>query len=183
MKRLCLMRHAKSDWSDPSLPDAERVLNKRGRRVADFMAGYIFQQGMEPDVVLCSTARRAVATVAPLAEKCPTLRVIYRDTLYMAMPEQLLDIIRDAPADAETLLVVAHNPGLGLLASFLSQSSADQGARGKADDGAEAFPTGALAVFDLDIAAWRDLKTWGKLASHCVRPVIFARPRLLMATD
>lgn len=170
------MRHAKSNWSDPSFQDVERELNRRGRKAADFMAGYIQQEDMEPDVVLCSTARRAVATVAPLAKKYPELRVIYCDALYMAMPEQLLEIICDAPADAETLLVVAHNPGLGLMASLLSQQSTDQSAR----DMAESFPTGALAVFDLDIAAWRDMKAWEKVAANFVRPVLFARPRELM---
>lgn len=170
MKRLCLLRHAKSDWSDPSLDDAARPLNKRGRKAADFMASYIVERGCTPDAVLCSTARRAVATVAPLAEKCPDLPVHYRDVLYMAMPETLMEQIRATPADVETLLVVAHNPGMGLLAAALAEDDADA----IASEIAEGFPTAALAVFDFDADTWRDLDAGRG------RPVFFVRPRQLM---
>jgi len=171
MKRLCLLRHAKSDWADKAQHDAQRPLNKRGQKAAAFMAGFMVARGFQPDAVLCSTAKRAVATVAPLAEQCPDLPVIYRDALYMAMPEKLLEQVATLPADAGTGLIVAHNPGLSLFALHLLADP--EGPEGQ--DLTEGFTTGALAVLDFDVASWTEV-TLG--LGHLV---FFGRPRQLMA--
>lgn len=169
MKRLCLLRHAKSDWSDTALDDAARPLNKRGRKAADFMADFIVKRGFKPDQILCSTAKRARHTCDPLTEKLGPC-VSYLDELYMAMPEDHLAVIHHADKDAKTLLVIAHNPGLELLAALLAEN-ADEAAR------FEHFPTGALAVFDFDTDSWADIApAKGKL-------VFYGKPRELMAEE
>src|SRR5690606_24839500 len=122
MKRLCLLRHAKSDWGDPAKDDFDRPLNARGATAADFMAGYIAACPYRPDTVMCSTAARARETCAPLGRRLgKDVPVIYRDELYHAMPDAMLDEIRHAPDTSQTLLVVAHNPGLVLLAMALAE--------------------------------------------------------------
>jgi phosphohistidine phosphatase len=172
MKRLCLFRHAKSDWGDPSKDDFERPLNSRGEKAAAFMAEWIAQSPYRPDLILCSTAARALATCAPLLDalggKVP---VIYRDELYHAMPDEMLAEIRNAPDEAETLLVVAHNPGLVLLAMALAEDPDDETALRVA----YGVPTGGFAVFEFDVDRWDEIGD-GK-----GRSVFFGRPRDLMA--
>lgn len=171
MKRLCLMRHAKSDWSDPAKDDFERALNARGIKSAKFMAEYIAASDYKPDAVLCSTARRARETFAPLRKRLPAdLPVIFRDELYHAMPDVMLSEIHHAPADARTLLVVAHNPGLFLLAMALAEDPEEETALKVANG----VPTGGFIVFEFDVDDWRDVKE-GK-----GRTVFFGRPRDLM---
>lgn len=172
MKRLCLLRHAKSDWSDPSSDDFNRPLNARGAIAADFMARYIATSPYKPDAILCSTAARAAATCEPLCDvlghKVP---VIYRDELYHAMPDVMLEEIRRAPAEAETLLVVAHNPGLVLLAMALAEDPEEETALRVA----HGVPTGGFIVFEFDADTWSDI------AEGEGRTVFFGRPRDLMA--
>ncbi|HEX7776260.1 MAG TPA: histidine phosphatase family protein [Parvibaculum sp.] len=172
MKRLCLMRHAKSDWSDPASDDFNRPLNARGLVAADFMAGYIAKSPYRPDAVLCSTATRARETFMPLEKILgKSVPVQYRDELYHAMPDVMLDEIHRAPASAQTLLVVAHNPGLVLLAMSLAEDP-DEGIAVRVANG---VPTGGFIVFEFDVASWTNI------AEGCGRTVFFGRPRDLMA--
>jgi phosphohistidine phosphatase len=172
MKRLCLMRHAKSDWSDPSNDDFNRPLNARGIVAADFMASYVAKSPYRPDFVLCSTAIRARETFAPLATLLGnTVPVQYRNELYHAMPDVMLDEIHRAPADAKTLLIVAHNPGLVLLAMALAEDP-DEAVALRVANG---VPTGGFIVFDFDAAAWTEIREGRG------RTVFFGRPRDLMA--
>lgn len=172
MKRLCLMRHAKSDWSDPANDDFSRPLNARGLVAADFMAGYIAKSPYRPDAVLCSTSARARETFAPLAKLLgKSVPVQYRDELYHAMPDLMLDEIHAAPDSASTLLVVAHNPGLVLLAMALAEDPEEEVATRVANG----VPTGGFIVFEFDVKRWKDIE------EGCGRTVFFGRPRDLMA--
>ncbi|MBI1261963.1 MAG: histidine phosphatase family protein [Rhizobiales bacterium] len=172
MKRLCLFRHAKSDWRDAGLNDFERPLNERGRKAADFMAHFIDQSQWRPDAVLCSTAVRARETFAPLQALLGTgMPVQFIDRLYHAMPDVLLEVIHaEASDDADTLLVIAHNPGLALMAADLAPAETDEAmAHG------DGMPTGGFIVFEFDVDHWRDVK------EHQGRLVFFGKPRQLMA--
>jgi len=176
MKRLCLLRHAKSDWGDPAKDDFDRPLNARGEKAADFMADYIAHSAYRPDAILCSTAARASATCAPLcAALGKGVPVTYLDELYHAMPDVMMDAIRKAPNTAETLLVVGHNPGLVLLAMALAQDPEEETALRIA----HGVPTGGFIVFDFDIERWSDVDEGEGV------PRFFGRPRDLMveATD
>ena len=171
MKRLCLMRHAKSDWNHPELEDAQRRLNGRGVKSAEFLARFIVDQGWAPDHVLCSTAVRARSTIKPLAEKLEARCAIdYRDDLYMAMPPTLLGAVQELDDKIDTVLIVAHNPGLEMLAVELSDSQSDE-ASGRMGDH---FPTGALAVFHFDVEKWCDV---AKGTGHVA---FYGKPRELM---
>jgi phosphohistidine phosphatase len=171
MKRLCLMRHAKSDWNQPETEDSQRTLNGRGVKSAAFLAGFIVDKGWTPDHALCSTAVRARSTIKPLAETLQDRCTIeYRDDLYMAMPGTLLNALHQLDDTNETVLIVAHNPGLEMLAVALAEEeSKDMSARM-----ADHYPTGALAVFQFDVDKWADVK------EGTGQVVFYGKPRELM---
>ena len=164
MKTVCLLRHAKSDWGEPGLADFDRPLNIRGRKAAEFMAGYIMQSAWKPDAVFCSTANRARATLAPLtAQLGKSTPVSYRDDLYHASASAILSAIQEAPDTASRLLVVGHNPGISLAAAALDTS-------GTTED----MPTAALVVLTFDTAHWANVR----FGSGTL--VFFGRPKNLM---
>ena len=171
MKRLCLMRHAKSDWSDPANDDFSRPLNARGEKAAAFMAQYIASSPYRPDHILCSKARRATQTCEPIGSALSDVPITYREELYHAMPDVMLEEIHAAPEGAETLLVVAHNPGLVLIAMALARDPEEETALRVA----HGVPTGGFIVFEFPEAqSWRDI------ADGKGETVFFGRPRDLM---
>jgi phosphohistidine phosphatase len=153
MLTLYLFRHAKSAWGDPSLADFDRPLAPRGESAAPAMAAYMKAKGLQPDLVLCSAARRTRDTWALMAGTLDQPRTTYLDEIYEAEPPALAAAIRRAPADARRLMLIGHNPGLEDLAQGLIAS----GDRDRRKALAEKFPTAALAVIDFDIETWRDL--------------------------
>ncbi len=113
MRTLLLMRHAKSSWNDPSMTDHERPLNDRGVHDAPRMGERIADRGPVPDLVLCSTARRAVETAdAVLAAIEFEGRLEHFDDLYHASPAAITEVVRESGGEAGCLLVVCHNPGI-----------------------------------------------------------------------
>jgi phosphohistidine phosphatase len=163
------MRHAKSDWRDPSLDDFDRPLNDRGTRAAPAMGAYLHAALETPDHALCSPAKRAVQTwdlIAP--EFTPGFPVTWSDDLYMATPAGMLKVIGAlTPPDATILLVIGHNPGIEQLAAGLAGPGSDADAlarlRGK-------FPTTAVAVLEFDARAWTELRIGHGRLTHFVRP-------------
>ena len=153
MRTLMLLRHAKSSWDDPDLGDHERPLNKRGTRDASRMGALIADLELTPDVVLCSDAVRARATLtlvlSALGGEAPQVNVEPR--LYLAEPAAIMELVRALPAECRRCLVVAHNPGIHSLALEMTGS----GERKAVAALAVKFPTGALAVIDLDADTWR----------------------------
>lgn len=145
MKTLLILRHAKSSWSDESLPDHERPLNGRGRRDAPRMGELLRAQGLTPDRIISSTALRARTTAEAVAEACGfTGDVETTDDLYHAAPADCLRVVGERCADEDRVLIVAHNPGLQELVTRLT------GAR-------QEFPTACLAEVSLPLDDWRDL--------------------------
>ena len=154
MKRLYLLRHAKSDWADPDRADADRPLSPRGRRVAPVLGRYMRREGLIPALALSSTARRALETWELLA---PALKADVRlestDKLYLASPARLLKAIHDAADKWNSLAVVAHNPGLQALALELLGRGEAAGRTRLATK----YPTGGLAVLDFPVERWSDI--------------------------
>lgn len=146
MPRLILMRHAKSDWGDPSLDDHARPLNPRGTRSARALGNWLRARGWLPGEVLCSTATRTRDTLAGLHLDAPTR---FLPALYHAAPETMLDAL--ATAQARTVLLIGHNPGIGILAQFLA---ATPPTHDRFDD----YPTGATLVLDCPGDDWTDVR-------------------------
>ena len=113
MKRLLIMRHAKSSWDDESIPDHDRKLNDRGLRVAPLMGGFVKQQGLAPDIILTSSATRAIKTAelfnTGFGKKIP---IVIEKSLYRADVEEFCDTIREGAETESTVLVISHNPGV-----------------------------------------------------------------------
>jgi phosphohistidine phosphatase len=146
MKRLILMRHAKSSWAVTGQPDIERPLNKRGIRNSTAVGEWLKSRGYLPDLALVSIATRTRETWARLAEIIGPARVEFVPALYDAEPEAMLTVLRGA-ADVPNLLVLGHQPGIGALAHRLLASPPDDAEFGR-------YPTAATAVMDFDIQAW-----------------------------
>lgn len=155
MKRLVLLRHAKSSWAEPDMDDHERPLNQRGRKGAQVIAGYLRQRRIRPDLVLCSTARRAQETLEIVKEGLGAGARIENDqALYLAGAEGVLARVKRVDgAGVGTLMVVGHNPDLQNLALMLAeagQAALTSRIRAK-------FPTAGLVVLDCPADAWDEL--------------------------
>lgn len=157
MPILHLLRHAKSSWGEPGLRDHERPLSDRGERAAATMAAYFRRTGIVPDLVLCSSARRTVDTLAGLRAGLPeSLDVEVSDDLYEVGSRGLLDRLRRVPESVGILVLIGHNPGLEDLTSRLAGPGSDPGA---VQALGRKFPTGALASLAFE-GGWSGL-SWG----------------------
>jgi phosphohistidine phosphatase len=167
MKRLFLLRHAKSSWDDPDQRDFDRTLNDRGRAAAPAMGRYMAANGVAPDRILVSTARRTRDTFdlvrAAAGWSAPTQ---FEDRIYMASSDTLLDLIQATPAEAQSLLIIGHNPGLEDLTMLLSGS----GVKGALEALREKFPTATLAEVSFAVADWADVKRKSGKLDRFIRP-------------
>jgi len=168
MHALHLWRHTKSSWADDTLDDHDRPLSKRGRRDAETMARHLASRGGKPDLVLCSTAARARATLAPLLERLKPKRVLLDRDLYLAPGSALLEYLRKTDEDVGTALLVGHNPGLHELALLL----ADPESPVELPPLSGKFPTGALASF-------RFAPAWSRLKPRAATLIAYVTPREL----
>jgi phosphohistidine phosphatase len=134
---LYVLRHAKSSWKESGLADHDRPLAPRGRRAAKAIGGYIREHGIEPELVLCSTATRARQTLERL-ELGHDPEVSLEPDLYAAGAATLLARIRTIPPEVGSAMVIAHNPGLHDLVERLAGTELAK------------LPTGALATLAVD---------------------------------
>src|ERR1700730_5930745 len=174
MRRLMLLRHAKTEHETTSGRDQDRRLDKRGRHDAAEIGGWIGRHPPFPDFVLVSPAIRAHQTweIAweAMKDMVPEPQVELVPDLYGADPSQLLQIIRESSAhDPKRLMLVGHNPRMHELALALA-GSGDAASRRALDDN---LPTSGLAVFDFAVG------DWANVAFHRGRLVLFVSPKLL----
>jgi phosphohistidine phosphatase len=140
MKTLHLLRHAKSDWSDPSIEDFARPLNRRGKRARRLIARYV--AGWHIDLLVCSPAARARATAKPLIGvlDCP---IHYDHTMYAADADDLLTITQQLPEETSSVMFVGHNPSLEEYTAMIGSVS-------------PRYPTGALGTLELNVEHWSE---------------------------
>ncbi|NRG17994.1 histidine phosphatase family protein [Rhizobiales bacterium] len=173
MKRLLLLRHAKSDWSRRERSDFERTLNDRGLRSAPLMGRHIANHAMVPDKVLCSSSRRTRETLGlmmPFFDREMDIRLLR--SLYNASEDDYLEIIRKFGGMAKTLMVLGHNPAMQETALRLAGNGnpdLTEAISGK-------FPTAGLAVIDFEAPSW------SKLEEMSGRAVAFFRPKEIERT-
>ncbi|MDO9383257.1 MAG: histidine phosphatase family protein [Hyphomicrobiaceae bacterium] len=178
MRRLVLLRHAKTENDAPSGRDQDRRLDDRGRRDAAEIGGWIGRHPPLLDSVLVSTAVRATQTweIAWEAMKdlVPQPQVEFLPELYAADPSQLLEAVHAAVAtDPKVLMLVGHNPGMHELALMLTGSGDAAGRKELGDN----LPTSGLAIFDFEVDDWSDVAfRRGRLAK-------FVSPKLLKQTS
>lgn len=155
-RRLVLARHAKTEKSGDG-EDHERSLLPRGELDAASAGEWLVGDAdLVPDLVLCSTARRALQTWTEMARhpRLADVRVQADPRLYNAPPVVLLEVLREAPEAAEVVLLVGHAPGVPALVAELADRQRSQAAALQALDAG--FPTMACAVLE-PAASWADL--------------------------
>jgi phosphohistidine phosphatase len=151
VRRLAVLRHAKSSWDEPDLDDFERPLNERGLKAARRMGRELKDRGLRFDLVLASTAARVRQTIDGLAEKYDFAAPLrFEQEIYLASAATLLSRVRALPDSVQAPLLVGHNPGLEHL---LIELTRDDG-RGFRQRIAGKYPTGALAVIELPAESW-----------------------------
>jgi phosphohistidine phosphatase len=178
MRRLMLLRHAKTETDAPSGRDQDRRLDARGLTDAAEIGGWIGRHPPFPDSVFVSPAARAQQTWdiawAAMKDQVPPPQVESVPELYGADPTQLLEAIRTASAnDPKRLMLVGHNPGMHELALALAGSGDAAGRAALAGN----LPTSGLAVFDFGLDDWDDV------AFRRGRLVAFVSPKLLKQTS
>jgi len=145
MKRLLLMRHAKSSWKEPGISDHDQPLGKQGKGDAPWMGALLVEKGLVPDLIISSTAKRAHDTARLVAEACGYEQAILLEReLYLAPPGAYFQVLRSVEEEFQTVLMVGHNPGVEQTLAVLT---------GEVDH----FPTAAVAVVEVAGIKWREI--------------------------
>lgn len=166
MNVLYVLRHAKSSWADSGLTDHDRPLAPRGRRATTRLADHIRRRRIEPDLVLCSSATRAVETLDGISGALRANHVLVEKALYGASAADLLARLGRVEDDVRSVMVIGHNPGLQDLVVTLV---------GDGDDEAMAavrrkLPTGALVTLSFPALGWNRLGPGSAHLESLVRP-------------
>jgi phosphohistidine phosphatase len=147
MKRLYLVRHAKSSWGDPELADIDRPLNKRGKRDAPAAGERLKKRKVKPDLIISSPAKRARRTAREIADQIgyPPRRIVIDDAVYHGALEGLLTAIHGIDVSCGEAMLFGHNPGFTDLAGLLTGARVDS------------LPTCAIFCVDFDTDSWQDV--------------------------
>ncbi len=154
MKKLYLIRHAKSDWSNPSLDDYDRPLNKRGKKNAPKIGEYFNKKKVYPDLIISSPAYRARSTALKIAKQINYLETIeFNEHLYEASLKTILEIISFIKDVNDDVFIIGHNPSLNMLAFYLVDFN-------------ENIPTSGILEIEFNCNTWREVtKSNAKLLS------------------
>lgn len=152
-KFVFLLRHAKSSWDSPKLPDKDRPLNSRGIRNVAEMGKRIATQGYRPDLILSSPAKRALTTACDIADAVnyPSRAIQIESELYFSGPDAMLEALTRQDDNIRSIMLVGHNPDISALLEIVSGTRED-------------MPTCAFAIVGFDMDSWRDVaRTSGNL--------------------
>jgi phosphohistidine phosphatase len=149
IKRLTLLRHAKTELARPGQEDWDRSLEPRGEKDAPEMGRRLRERKMKPDKIVTSPAVRALATATIVARELhfTASKVVQDERLYLASPKALKAVVQELGEDAKHLMIVGHNPGLTEFADQLSQERS-----------IDNMPTCAIYTLEFDIADWSELE-------------------------
>ncbi len=164
MKRIHLLRHAKSSRDDDALADHDRPLAPRGRRAAKSLANHLSHEGIAPDLVLCSSAQRARETLEGISPALGDVPASIDDRLYGASAAELGERLREIPDTVQSVMLIGHNPAVERLALDLA------GTGEAIAELEQKYPTGALATLEFD-------GSWGALERGSAHLARFVRPR------
>jgi phosphohistidine phosphatase len=161
MKRLALLRHAKSSWDNPGTSDFDRPLNKRGRHDAPRMGKLLAERGVSPTAIISSAAVRARTTAEAVGHELgfAAHEIQCTKALYLASANDMLKVLQQLAGDASEALLVGHNPGITSLANRIADARIDN------------LPTAACFYVEADV------QSWAELLSLPGRLVFFASPK------
>lgn len=159
MKKLYMIRHAKSSWKEIDLADFDRPLNKRGKASAKFMGQILKERLVVPDMILTSPANRAKSTARAIEKELGCKGVIkYDDKIYEAYVDDLLNVLLKVDDRVDTLFLIGHNPGFNALADYLTEFH-------------ENIVTCGIVEIDFNV------KSWGEINPSNARFKSFDYPR------
>ena len=158
MKKLYILRHAKSSWGQPDLADFDRPLNDRGMIAAPFMGEIIAGRSYLPDLIISSPAKRASQTALIVKESSgANSEIKFDERIYEASPQALRQVVSELGDETHSAMIVGHNPGIEGFIKFLT---------GKI----EPMPTAAFASISLTIEKWSDLSADCGDLQEIIRP-------------
>ena len=167
MKRLTLLRHAKSSWDDPVARDFDRPLNAKGQRAGRTVGEAMRQLGLSFDAVVASPAARVAETLEEVAQGFgEPLTPRFDERIYLASLDALLEVVHATDDRVHSLLLVGHSPGLERLALHLAGVK-DRALRKSVE---KKYPTGALIELSLPVDRWRDVDDGEGTMTRFVRP-------------
>lgn len=160
MRTLFLIRHAKSSWDNPGLRDFNRPLNDRGMDIAPKMAIFLAKQGVRPDLMVSSPAKRALTTALFFAEVFGFGHesVVHEQNIYEAAPNDILHIVSHLPDSVHTVLLFGHNPTLTDVANRFS------------DDHIYNVPTCGIVHIESDAESWKNFGSGDTVVKNCYFP-------------
>lgn len=165
-RTLTLLRHAKTERGDADTPDRDRKLLDRGRADAPEIGAWIAANAAKPDLVLCSTATRAVETWELVAPAVCAGRVTFRDDLYLAEADELMAIVRALDDGVQHVMIVGHNAGLEDFAvELVGAGNPDEIAAMAAK-----VPTCGVAVLGFDTGKWSTIDIGEARLIHFMTP-------------
>lgn len=168
MLTLTLLRHAKSSWESGDLEDFDRPLNDRGRKAAPAAGRDLVRLKLQPELILCSTAKRTRETLTlvlpELGKQKPS--VVFEDELYLAYVTTLLDRVRKIGPGPQSVMLIGHNPGLQGLG--LALIGAGEGA--DIASLADKLPTAAIVAIVFEGQSWAEIEPAGGRLLHFVTP-------------
>lgn len=144
MKKLYIMRHAKSSWDHPNIGDYERPLNTRGLTDAPMMGEIFKKLDIMPDLIISSGAKRAITTAQIVAEKIeyPIGKIKQEKNIYTESDKGILKIINHLSNTLQSVMIVGHNPVLTSIVNRLSGY------------GLSNLPTAAMAAIEFGVDDW-----------------------------
>ncbi len=148
MKKLYLIRHAKSSWNDLNLDDFDRPLNKRGKHDAKLMGERLKSKKIKPDLIIASPAKRASITANVIAKKIDyeLEKIDYQETIYEASLYNLLSILKSIDNKNDVVFLIGHNPSLNSLLNYLVESH-----------DIENIVTTGMVEIKLDVERWGEI--------------------------
>jgi phosphohistidine phosphatase len=150
MKKLYIIRHAKSSWEDSDQPDFERPLNKRGEHDADKIAQKLKVEKVSPELILSSPAKRALTTANIFAEKLnyPIENIVTDINIYEAGLKELTSVLHNLENTSKNVMLFGHNPGLTSLVNMLGDKPVPH------------LPTCGVVGLKLNIESWEKLERY-----------------------
>ncbi|WP_303720460.1 histidine phosphatase family protein [Malonomonas rubra] len=161
MKKLTLIRHAKSDWHSGASTDFDRPLNERGQKAASLMGQRLAGRGCNPDLLICSPAERARKTAKKIAKQInyPENEILLREEIYEASLATLVDLVKGLADEEEHVMLIGHNPGFSELGEWFTEDAPDW------------LPTCGLLDLELAIDRWADA------AEDCGQLLLYDYPK------
>ena len=162
MRKLLIMRHAKSSWDNAEISDFDRPLNPRGLQAAPFMGSQIYKNNLIPDLIVSSPAKRAKQTAVLVRGSAGVeTNIEFEEKIYEASPTTLLYITSEISDKYKSVLIIGHNPGIEGFIRILTSET-------------HQMPTAAVAQISLNIEKWADISI------NCGQLELLMRPKDLM---